>query len=220
MKLVDHITQAMFAAEEILNWNGQPCTFEIESLRLLEHYNSAVEVWQNHKPPETQVFEVGWAFGKSASEAAMLWLQDIALAIRSLQEHEVDDGILTEQAAFKLFREALLEWFEFNPSPREATAIRWKTNLQVSIELKTIELGVTIRDLFIAMDWSDDEISDSVKRFTKDRSRTAVSIGKEGNASMYRVFDIVENFDKYSPLSAKKKSQLIQRLQKVQREPD
>ena len=81
------------------------------------------------------------------------------------------------------------------------------------------ELGVSIRDIFIAIDTADEELSQAVNRFSKSKQISAKPIGKEGNANIYKVFEILADFENYSPMSKAEKQRISKRLLQVQRTP-
>jgi hypothetical protein len=99
---------------------------------------------------------------------------------------------------------------------RERALLSIPTNLQ-EFDNPT---GITLRDIFLAMDVPEEDISDSVIRFSKSKTITSSPIGKgEHNSNMYQLFEILRDFDKYSPLSKTEKHRLFDRLKPFQRPP-
>jgi hypothetical protein len=117
-KLVHHIKQAVFNAENALNWkppvsgdetwqcdtgvmeNGEfkktgtktyrPVSVS-DHVKTAEHeYNSAVALWWELERlwPKSKAVRFGWMVGQSAAEAALLWLQEFMSVLQSVRHYE------------------------------------------------------------------------------------------------------------------------------------
>jgi hypothetical protein len=83
------------------------------------------------------------------------------------------------------------------------------------------ELGVSLTDVVLSVGFPDDEVKKVVSSFSKSKKVTAKSIGKcpkEGRANLYRLFEILKNWESFSPLSKAEKNRAIKHLEAVKRQ--
>jgi len=138
--MIEDIKQAISNAVDILNWSpGNDGHFLYAAARLHDHYNKAAKHWSESDYPPTQVVTLAWITSTSAVKASMLWLQDMSLAIQSLNAFEYEhDRILSEAEAHEMIREALREWHQFAPSNEEASKMRTMIMAQLTVEHSSI----------------------------------------------------------------------------------
>lgn len=82
------------------------------------------------------------------------------------------------------------------------------------------EQGVSLRDIFVALDFAEEDISKSVKKFVDSKKIKTPAIGKTGGKNLYRLSEILIDFGNYSPLTPAEKTRLSKRLQPMVRKPE
>lgn len=188
--MIEQIKQAVFAAENVLNWTPEETGQLFYNVaRLQSQYNEAATLWATANYPSTQAVTVAWLTGKSAAEAGLLWLQEINLSIESLKAHERDiDKRLSESEGHKLLREALREWYAFDPSRMDVVSMRMQFMATLTIEaksdasktkthrIKTIDGGINVDGFSIALTSKQTELF----RALIEASGEFVNLSKKG----------------------------------------
>lgn len=98
----------------------------------------------------------------------------------------------------------------------------WVNNLTVINFVEHKPVGVSVADLVTALGEDEDQVSKTVKRLHGSKAITAKPIGKcplNARAKLYRLSEILTDFEKISPLSKSEKRRIEAILKTKEREP-